>query len=512
MYIFKSKDINLNYAAKICKVDEIIPIEWASNITYAVVRNNKVVVDKDTKVGDILVYFPCECAICPKILRELNLYANAKLNSNYEEGKATESVKGLFDKNGRVKMKKIRDVYSFGFAIPISLLEQVYPDLIGNDWNMCVDMQFDVIGDSMTDDKICWKYIPKFKEPVVKPKARSYKKAMKRLNRFDRIIPTQFRFHYDTYKLEDNVSQFRPTDNITITTKVHGASIILSRVLCKKKLSIFEKFKKFIGFTVNDYEYGNVYSSRRVIKNRYINPGATSKGNAYYSSDIYSCVNRDFSGFLDRGMTIYGEVVGYLEGTDKYIQKNHDYGCKVGTWKFMPYRITTTDQLGNVTEWEIDKVYDWVYRLKTYLHLTKNPVYDKLMLLDILYEGEAGKMYDNLYDSIFTNITCKDIEDFYNQRFEMLKNGNIPWKYETINNFFIDKWRTKWLESMKNDKTMLQMECDEPLCNNKVPREGVVIRKCNDKVSEAFKLKSAAHYDIERKQHDKGETDMEETN
>lgn len=51
----------------------------------------------------------------------------------------------------------------FGFAIPISLLEQVYPDLIGNDWNMCVDMQFDVIGDSMTDDKICWKYIPEFK-------------------------------------------------------------------------------------------------------------------------------------------------------------------------------------------------------------------------------------------------------------------------------------------------------------------------------------------------------------
>ena len=80
---------------------------------------------------------------------------------------------------------------------------------------------------------------------------------------------------------------------------------------------------------------------------------------------------------------------------------------------------------------EIDKVYDWVYRLKTYLHLTKNPAYDKLMLLDILYEGEAGKMYDNLYDSIFTNITCKDIEDFYNQRIEMLKNGNIPWKYET---------------------------------------------------------------------------------
>lgn len=29
MYIFKSKDINLNYVAKICKVDEIIPIEWA---------------------------------------------------------------------------------------------------------------------------------------------------------------------------------------------------------------------------------------------------------------------------------------------------------------------------------------------------------------------------------------------------------------------------------------------------------------------------------------------------
>ena len=42
---------------------------------------------------------------------------------------------------------------------------------------------------------------------------------------------------------------------------------------------------------------------------------------------------------------------------------------------------------------------------------------------------------------------------------------------------------------MRNDKINFGMEKNEPMCRNKVPREGIVIRKNDDEISEAFKLK-----------------------
>jgi hypothetical protein len=63
---------------------------------------------------------------------------------------------------------------------------------------------------------------------------------------------------------------------------------------------------------------------------------------------------------------------------------------------------------------------------------------------------------------------------------------------------------------MKKDKDLILMELDEPMCKNKVPREGVVVRIVGDKFSRAWKLKSLRHYGKEAEAHDKGEVDMEE--
>ena len=52
---------------------------------------------------------------------------------------------------------------------------------------------------------------------------------------------------------------------------IHNTSGIFSNILCNRKLSRWEKIKKFFGFKVVETEYGNVYSSRNVIKNQYIN-------------------------------------------------------------------------------------------------------------------------------------------------------------------------------------------------------------------------------------------------
>lgn len=291
--------------------------------------------------------------------------------------------------------------------------------------------------------------------------------------------------------LAEHIAQLSPDDIVSITVKVHGTSAIFANVLTNKESEFSKSFckkriKKILNLRYNRLShaqkkrltdayvasktkpikvYGNVYSSRSVIKNQYINPKAQS----FYGSDIWGCVNRDFSPYISEGMTVYGEIVGYLEGSQQMIQKNHDYGCKPGCWKFMPYRITETDELGNKTEWDIDKVDEWTRNL-----VAEHPeLADKTMFLNIVYYGRLGDLYPDL-----------DPENH---------------------------WHSNLLARMKTDKDRFLMELDEPMCKNKVPREGIVIRKVGDVVPKAFKLKTLRHYGKEAEAHDKGEVDIEET-
>lgn len=287
---------------------------------------------------------------------------------------------------------------------------------------------------------------------------------MRRLKKFDRIRDDQFTFHYDTKMLAEHISELQPSDKVSITVKLHGTSGIFANVLCNRELSRWEKIKKFLGFHVPETEYGNVYSSRSVIKNKYINPDAQS----FYSEDVWGAVDKMLEPYIEKGMTIYGEIVGYVEGTSKFIQKNHDYGCKPGTWKFMPYRITMTDPTGKKEEWDIDKVNAWTHML-----VESHPdIADRIMFLTILYYGKLGDLYPDL---------------------------------DTSNH-----WHENLLARMKNDKAKFGMELSEPLCKNKVPREGIVIRRVGDPIARAWKLKTAAHYAKECKENDSGEANIED--
>lgn len=245
---------------------------------------------------------------------------------------------------------------------------------------------------------------------------------------------------------------------------IHNTSAIFANILCNRRLSTWEKIKRFFGFKVDEKEYGNVYSSRSVIKNQYINPNAQS----FYGSDIWGCVNRDISKYIPEGMAVYGEIVGYIEGTKQFIQKGHDYGCKEGTWKFMPYRITITDENGNKTEWDVDKVNDWTQNLIN----TVPELADKLMLMNVLYFGRLGDLYPDLDET--------------------------------------SHWHENLLERLKNDRKNFLMEENEPMCKLKAPREGIVIRKVGDSLARAWKLKTKAHFSKECKEHDEGNVDLEE--
>ena len=177
-------------------------------------------------------------------------------------------------------------------------------------------------------------------------------------------------------------------------------------------------------------------------------------------SDIWSDWEKKLNGYIPKGMTIYGEIVGYLTDEPRMIQKNYDYGCNSGESKLMIYRITSSEEDGSKREWEIDEVIDFTENLKKSV--------PQLMSYPLLYHGTLRDLYPELTED----------------------------------------WENKVLENLKSE-SKFGMEKNEPLCVNRVPREGIVIRIANDPLNEAFKLKCNKFLEMEGKEIDSGQIDIE---
>ena len=221
-------------------------------------------------------------------------------------------------------------------------------------------------------------------------------------------------------------------------------------------MSRFEKLLKRLGVKIQDKEYGDICSSRSVVKNRYINKDANS---GFYKVDIWTAAHKRLLPYLTKGLTLYYEIVGYLPGTSTCIQKNHDYGCKEGEFAIYIYRITQTNADGVVYEFSAKQVQCWCK------HYGLNSVPQ-------LYYGRAVE----------------------------LSKGTMEGNY--------GEWEEALLRALKEDERDFNMEKPDPMCKNKVPFEGIVIRKESIDL-QVFKLKCDAHYQMETKNLDSGEIDIE---
>ena len=83
----KSENANSNYLATICRIGETHPIEGADRIVSTTVNGFTMIISKEMKEGDIVVYFPVETAICEKYLSPNHLYEIGQFekNSNAED-------------------------------------------------------------------------------------------------------------------------------------------------------------------------------------------------------------------------------------------------------------------------------------------------------------------------------------------------------------------------------------------------------------------------------------------
>ena len=224
MKFIKSKNANINYLAKIIDIQNFTPHPdpETTKLKLAHVDGFNIVVGIDSQPG-IYVYFPTSSEINPQLLAYGNLYRHTEKNNN------PEAKAGFFEDNGRVKAIKLRGIVSEGFLMEWTLFHNFIVENTNKEIEPDINTEFDSIEDSGKSFWICKKYI--VQTTIKSPKESRYQKRVKR---FNRIVDTQFRFHYETSIYRKVPTFIKPNDLISITSKIHGTSGISAYVLCKK--------------------------------------------------------------------------------------------------------------------------------------------------------------------------------------------------------------------------------------------------------------------------------------
>jgi hypothetical protein len=451
-----SENANRNYLAKVVTLGKPLTHPNADRLQGFIIDHARIYVDLSFKEHDICIYFPLECQIDSRILSYLNLYSDKSLNRDNTKG-------GFFNSKGRVRAVRLRSEPSQGFLIKAQdfvdaisvfspLLQGFVPTLDTFIDVDSIDEEFDSIGSEI----IVKKYVVQQQK---KPGLKTDKKLARKVSR---VVENQFRFHIDTEHLKKNIYKVNRNDYVSITEKLHGTSVIFGKLLTYRKLSFIEKVLKKLGVNINDKVYDLLYSSRRVIKNDDLN----TQINHYYSSDVWGDVAKTFEYAVQKGYTLYGEIVGYTRDGG-YIQKGYDYGC-IQTiyedeyvegvhYRVYVYRITFTNEDGNVSElsWRQIKAYC------EHFGINHVPEYYFGKLVDFDKSFKKIKSHDE-----FNEVVIKTLEENY-----------------------------------------LEKYCE--FCTNKVPSEGIVLRVDKLFNFEAYKLKSFMFMEMESKHLDDNVIDIE---
>jgi hypothetical protein len=315
-----SNDYNPNYVARIVTLEQLAPHPQADRLQLATVCGSVVITGLNAQVGDTYVYFPVECVINRKFLAWSNSFSDPELNQDQKE-------KGFFHKSGRVRMTRLRGIYSNGYIIPLAELQRFVKEVYGK---VLDGAKKNDTFDTICDELFVWKYVVPIKEvqvPGVKTKGK--------IKKFNRVVPGQFDFHPDTKNLRQEIGEVDPEDYISITNKYHGSCFEVANTLVYQELNWFQKFLVKVGINIPDKKYGRLYASRTVIKDAKTNPEV---GAGWYGTDIWGIVAERAFPKLDKGVRITGEVIGYTP-TGKMIQPGYDYGVPENELDFLVFKV-----------------------------------------------------------------------------------------------------------------------------------------------------------------------------
>ena len=460
-----SPNCNKNYLAKIFLMQERDIKKHPNADRLSIVEVDFMpVISNNPVANQWYVFFPTECQINADYLAHTNSYRDKELNLN------PEATPGFFEKNGRVKTVKLRGEYSTGYITPLSSVEE----FIGQEIEK-KEVYFDML-DTL-------QLVKKYRKPFAdrgeangQPRSKSDKKSAK-LN----VVEGQFQFHEDTENLRKNMFMLYPEDVVNVSFKYHGTSAIHANLLHERTVKA-KWYQKLVGVKDRVEQYYNyIASSRKVIKS---DPDLKDTG--YYKEDIWSHVLQEIKDRIPKGWTIYSEIVGYLP-SGAMIQKDYDYGYDSGTYGVIPYRITVTNSDGDEVELSPEQIIEWSKK-------------NGLVPMHSYFTGTVKDHYDYLLSKHFSQKAAKAFVDVN----EIKSNEGI---YSEEYKEALTEFRAQYLHMLEAEYN----EKDCPICINKVPEEGIIIRKLKHPSKfEALKLKSFRFLGLESSNADKGVTDIED--
>jgi RNA ligase (TIGR02306 family) len=210
-------------------------------------------------------------------------------------------VTNYLRKGQRVRTVKLRGVYSECLLIPIKHIPFMENYYDGKDMMNAMD-------------------ITKYEPPVKQIQLSSGRKIRYQDN-------PNFHVYYKFPNLKNVPGMFNENDVVEITRKIHGTNARYG-IVKKNKLSLWDRFRKFIGLADKWIEYEFVYGSHNVEK------GSDSQG--FYDTNVWYEVEKKYEikkklwayvkmwdpEYIGDGVILYGEIFG------AGIQKGYDYGLK----------------------------------------------------------------------------------------------------------------------------------------------------------------------------------------
>lgn len=457
MKLIKSKKASENYLSKIVKIDTFRKHNdpEVNKLKCCTIDGFNIITGIDSEPG-LYVYFPGLSQVNNDFLSYANLYRHKELNKDPEQS-------GMFEDNGHVKSIRLRGELSEGFIIPVVVLQNYILSVTNKELDEITEgTEFDAVEHDGKEFWISKKYLPKHTQQQSSGVGGKQSKKVPR--GLDKVIDTQFRFHYDTTLIKKCPFVLNPESLIQISSKIHGTSGISAHVLCRREETLKEKVLRFLRIDKTEKtQYDYLYSSRTVIKNKYYNANVKD---GFYGVDVWAEADKLVRPHLEKGQTAYYEIVGFLPNGG-YIQKNYDYGCVAPRdnetytpekhFKVRIYRVTYTNVDGKVLEYSTHQVQQWCEK-------------NGLIPVEEYYYGKAKDLYPDIDPA--------------------------------------EHWNENFLDRLANESAF-NMEKNSPVCKNKVPHEGLVI-KIEDGMSRAFKLKCFKFLNKEQEALDKGEENIED--
>lgn len=377
----KIYDDSKNYTCQVIKLPPKMPVKGLDNLVEVNVQGNSVLVGKDSDENEAYLFFPAECQISHEFLSKNNLYRHETLNKD-------TTKKGFFEDSRRVKAIKFKGIISSGFVIPLNSLghvtggptDQLY---VGDEFN-----EFNGL-------EICKKYLKKI--PGEKGMSNPRAKVL------DNIVDSKLApEHPDTAQLMKNIHKLTLDTNITVTYKLHGTSARTYNTLVKQKLTWKDKLAKWFGVSVKEEDYNYVVASRRTLKSVGFEelPG---KNHFFTEGDLWSEVaKKEIEGKLNKGESIYYEIIGKTYGGSDIQGKGYHYGFNEP--KVFVYRIANINPQGI----EVDLSYNQMVERATQMGLNTCPLYFKGTVKSfLLYHGLLpaidGSDIEPLLEKLFYN-------------------------------------------------------------------------------------------------------------